>query len=49
MATPALSMASMVATRSATLKEVPSPVVPNSTTPSTPLLKSCLAWAASRP
>src|SRR4051794_31233236 len=46
-ATPALSTASMVATRSATLNEVPSPVVPNSTTPLTPLSKSCLAWAAS--
>src|SRR3954471_1749764 len=46
-ATPALSTASMVATRSATLNEVPSPVVPNSTTPSMPLPKSCLPWAAS--
>src|SRR3954465_6022549 len=37
----------MDATRSATLNEGPSPVVPNSTTPSTPLPKSSLAGAAS--
>ena len=45
--TPALSSASTVAMRSATLNEVPSPVVPNSTTPSSPRLNRPRAWPAS--
>ena len=46
-ATPAVSSASTVAMRSATLNEVPSPVVPNSTTPSSPRLNRPSAWPAS--